>query len=234
MSEPLGDLAGRIARQFAVDSSALVQEASVITEEAALQADNNLFTKIRFSWRPEDKAILDRIRCSAESVFEEAFGEVISVIDYFYMQLRCPEQREVNGQRVVVRDSSNRVVWKKNADGKIVEDWNQLTGQDVEHTLANLERLKLDVAPKVNELMLEALYARHVASDVYDDAWGSIMDGTQGDRTARSNQKSRVDRYHAYFRYYIFSVAKTFLDEISAFQKLLADIRFWQVRTHKG
>ena len=229
MQEPLGDLAERLATRLTTDSSAPVQEASAITEEAALQAENNIFTKVRFSWRPEDRATLERIRMSADGMFEEAFGYAITIIDDFYMSLRIPEQR--NG--VVVRGADNRPVWKKNERGQPLEDWNQITGQDVEHTLANLARLKMEVAPQVNQLMLEALYARTVASDVYDDEWVAIMDDTIPGRTARSNRANRTDRYHAYFRFYIYSVAKTFLDEIINFEKLLTNVRYWQVRTQK-
>ena len=229
MQEPLGDLAERLATRLTTDSSAPVQEASAITEEAALQDANNIFTKVRFSWRPEDRAALEQIRMSADGVFEEAFGYAITLIDDFYMSLRIPEQR--NG--VVVRGADGRIVWKKNERGQFVEDWNQITGQDVEHTLANLARLKMEVAPQVNQLMLEALYARTVASDVYDDEWVAIMDDTIPGRTARSNRANRTDRYHAYFRFYIYSVAKTFLDEILNFEKLLTNVRYWQVRTQK-
>lgn len=229
-SESLGDLAERVAQKMTTETSAPVQEAAAITEEAALAKANNIFEKIRFSWKPEDRAILERIRMAGESAFEDAFTDMITLLDDFYLQLRIPEQR--NGQ--VLRTADDRPVWKTDELGRPLEDWNQLTGQDVEYTLANLVRLRCEVAPRVNQLMLEALYARHCAQDVFDDTWGTMMDGTQGDRNARSNRESRVDRYHAYFRFYLYSVAKTFLDEISNFEKLLNNVRYWQVRAQKG
>ncbi len=229
MQEPLGDLAERLASRLTTESSAPVNEAAAITEEAALQAESNIFTKVRFSWRPEDRAVLEQIRMSADGVFEEAFQHAIALIDEFYMSLRIPEQR--NG--VVVHGADGRPVWKKNERGQPIEDWKQITGQDVEQTLANLARLKMEVAPQVNQLMLEALYARTVASDIYDDEWVAIMDDTIPGRTARSNRASRTDRYHAFFRFYLYSVSDTFLKEISSFQKLLENIRYWQVRTQK-
>lgn len=225
----LGDLGERIAQQITTETSAPVQEAAAITEEAALKADNDLFTKIRFSWKPEDRAALDRIRIAADAVFEEGFSDSIKVMDDFFLQLRIPEHRE----GIVIRDASGRPVWKKDEQGHFIEDWNQLTGQDVEYTLAKLSELRMVVSSQVNRLMLEALYARHAASDVYDDTWGSLMDGTQGDRTARSNRASRQDRYHAFFRFYLYSVTDTFLKEITGFIKLLGDVRYWQVRTQK-
>jgi hypothetical protein len=216
-----------MANKLVTDTSAPVAEATAITEEAALLAEGNLFQKIRFSWRPEDRAILDRIRMSADSMFADAFGVTVEVIDHFYEQLRIPEQR--NG--IVVKDAEGRTVWKKDDHDQIIERWDQLTGQDIEMTLANLERVKLSLAPRVNSLMLEALFARQIAGDVSDEGWMGVLDGTQGDKQAAANRKSKVERFHAYFRFYVFSQADTFLKEVNAFIKLLENIRWWQIRS---
>lgn len=226
----LGDHAEMVAKKLVAETSAPVEEAAAIAEEAALQQENSLFTKIRFSWKAEDRATLDRIRLAADDMFQEGFAEAIAAIDDFYLQLRLPEQRD----GMVVRGADGRPIWQKNENGHFIEEWTQLTGQDVEQTLARLARLRMYLAPQVNQLFLEALYARHVASDSYDDAWFEIMDGTQGDRSARSNRASRQDRYAAYFRYYLWSVAKNFMDEVTAFGKLLSNIRYWQTQSQKG
>lgn len=223
----LGDLAENVAKKLAASSFAPVEEATAIAEEAAL-SDNSLTTKIRFSWRAEDRSILDRIRIASDTAFAEAFTDMIKVVDEFYLQLRVPQHRD----GIVLIGADGRYVWEVGPDGNPIERWSQLTGQDVEHTIANLCRLRLHVAPMVNELMLEALFARSAASDIHDDMWGQVH-GTQGDKDAKSNRENRVDRYHAYFRFYVFSVADTFLKEINAFIKQLENIRWWQVRSQK-
>lgn len=228
MSENLGDLASRVAEKLTLDTLAPVEEATAITEEAAFD-DNNLLVKIRFSWKPEDRKALDHIRISASAMFEELYGDAIASLDWFYEQLRIPAQKD--GKNIT--DAEGRTVWVMDGD-RPLESWDQLTGQDLEKTLADLDRLRFVMAPKVNELMLEALMARHSAQDSFDEAWGETMDGTQGDRTARSNRESRQDRYHAFFRFYLYSVAKTFLDEITNFQKRLNNVRYWQVNAQKG
>lgn len=213
-----------MAKRFMAESSAPVAEAATLTEEAALETPA-LFTKIRFSWRPEDRAILERIRASAESMFAEAFEAAISAIDHFYLQLRVPRHRD----GIVLMGADGRPVWETE-NGRPVERWDQLTGQDVEYTLANLERVKLAVAPRVNQLLLEAMWAKNVSADIHDEAYTKVMEDTVPGRTARANKESREDRYHAFFRFYLYSTAKTFLDEIDNFMKLLTNIRYWQVR----
>lgn len=230
-NRPLGDLAESVAEQLATESFAPLTE-EILTEEDAVESQRaSIFSKIRFSWRPEDRAILDRIRLASDSMVEEAFGEAIATIDRFYEQLRIPETTWVDNHEVVRRGPDGRVVWKRSEEGKIIERWDQLTGPDIEMTIADLLRLKMLIAPQVNQLLNEAIYAKHVASDAYDDAWGTVIQGTQGDRTAKANRQSRQDRYHAHFRYVLYSTANTLVREIVVFINRLADIREWQIRS---
>ena len=218
-------------------SDALVSENTALADENTVEGDlvgeerSSLFTKISFNWRPDDQAILERIKASANALVEETFGDAISVIDRFYEQLRVPETVQRGGHDMVCRDASGRVVWKRNAEGKVIERWDQLTGTDIEATIADLLRLKLLIAPQVNQLLNEAIYAKHVAADAYDDAWGTVVQGTQGDRTAKANRASRQDRYHAHFRYVLYSTAQALLKEIAIFISRLSDIREWQIRS---
>lgn len=212
------DLADEVVNDLITASEAAVHDSAVMTDEAELGASASLFSKIRFSWRPEDKAILERIRIAANSKFKEMNDAFITELDGFYASLWVPERQLPDGS----------TVWKTDNFGRPVEDWSQLTGQDIEQTLMNMQRIKLNVAPMIHELFLNALYARHVASDVADDSWLSVLDGTQGDRTARSNRDSREDRYHAFFHYYVWSKAKVFLDEVNQFMRRLEKVRDWQ------
>lgn len=225
----LGDLAESVAQKLGDETFAPIEEAAAITEEAVLQSENSLFSKITFNWRTEDRMILERIQVAADAMFDEAFASCIQVIDGFFMQLRVPAYRD--GQ--LVKDLRGHIVWEVDeTTGNPIERWSQLTGQDIEMTLVNLQRLRLHVAPQVNKLQLEALLARHSATDASDKGWFSVM-GTQGDRSARASRDSQTDRYHAFFRYYLYSVADTFLKEINSFIKQLENIRYWQVRTQK-
>ena len=233
-TKPFSDLAESVSVQFTDEVFAPLTD-NVLNEGEVLDSDerNSLFSKIRFSWRAEDRAILDRIKISANDLVEETFGEAIATIDRLYEQLRVPETKKYGDSEVVLRDSTGRVVWPRNEAGKIIEQWDQLTGQDIEMTIADLLRLKLLIAPEVNHLLNDAIYAKHVAADAYDDAWGTVVQGTQGDRTAKANRASKVDRYHAHFRYVLYSTANTLMREVVVFISRLGDIREWQIRSQR-
>lgn len=185
--------------------------------------------KIRFTWRNEDEAILTKIEAEAGEMCTEMFSNAIAQVDRFYEYLRVPVYR--NGGRVV--DAQGHQVWKME-NGKLVEQWDQLTGQDIEEILMNLQRIKLYLALDVNKLKNHAVYAKMVGDDFKDDNWGKVMTGTQGDRAARANRESRVDRYHAYFRYYLWSTAESLDKEITQFMRRLEKIRDWRIWDNKG
>lgn len=231
MGKTPGDLAEAMSESLLTDAAkdlAVSVDTDVMSEERS-----GVFTKIRFNWRPEDRAILDRIQSHADALVRDAFGDAVTAIDRFYEQLRVPETVVRGGHEVVLHDAEGRVVWRRDADGRIMERWDQLTGPDIEMTIADLLRLKLAIAPQVNTLLNEAIYAKHVAADAYDDAWGTVLQGTQGDRTAKANRSSRQDRYHAHFRYVLYSTAQALLKEISIFIARLSDIREWQIRSQR-
>lgn len=217
----LGDLAEKVATEMGAEFIAPLNEPLPQDELAAERT--SIFTKIRFAWGPQDKAILDRIRAAADAVFIELFADIITAIDQFYASMRVPE---VNEHGIVRIGPDGRTVWKLDERGRPIEDISQLTGQDVDKAILDLQRLLLEVAPQVDLLMREAVYAHHAARDAHDDAWFGVVEGTQGDRTARSNRESRIERYHAYFRMCLHSSADSFLKEVNAFLKRLDNISY--------
>jgi hypothetical protein len=168
----------------------------------ALQRENkSLFAKIRYTWRAEDRLIVQQIKGAAERHFNEQFGQVMSMLDQFYSK---------------------------------AENRDKLTGQDIEEMLFKLTRSRFILATEVNHLLLDAIYAKHVSDDRYQDHWNDIFDGTQGDKSANASRESREDKYFAFFKFHLYSTADTFLKELNNFQRLLERIRDWQTRGRYG
>jgi len=205
----LGDLAGENADRLRQKHLQTLNQAEIVDESTPLKRDSkkNIFSKIYFQWRTEDKHTLEQCRFAASEMFKEQFSDSIMVLDRFYKALNIARE-----------------------DGKPVADktnWKDISPDDIEQALFELQCLRLTTTPQINELMLEAVYAKNTEQDMYDDAWVAIVDGTQGDRQAYARRKSREDKYHAFFRYYLYSTADTFNRELTAFMYLLKDIRSW-------
>ena len=205
----LGDLAGENADRLRQKHLQTLNQAEIVDESTPLKRDSkkNIFSKIYFQWRTEDKHTLEQCRFAASEMFKEQFSDSIMVLDRFYKALN------------ISREDGKPVASKTN--------WKDISPEEIEQALFELQCLRLTTTPQINELMLEAVYAKNTEQDMYDDAWVAIVDGTQGDRQAYARRKSREDKYHAFFRYYLYSTADTFNRELTAFMYLLKDIRRW-------
>lgn len=176
-----------------------------------------LFQKIEFSWKEEDKNAISQLRSAAEAVFENLFSDSVAALDKFYSSIR-------------VHDPDRPGRYLKTESGAYVEDWSQLGGQDLIQAIFDLQREKVFISQKLSNLFLEASFARQVSTDVYYEAYRKLMEGTVGDRTAYANQQSKVDRYAAFFRYWIWHSANAFQKEIDGTVKVLEKMAEWSTR----
>lgn len=231
----LGDLASQVAEDLQRQHTQETKESprQAIEEESPMVIENRSggpFAKIRFSWRSSDKAILEQIKTAAQTVFWEQFSDTVAALDKFYSSVRVPETRSVGGETIVVKDAGGRLVFRRDDAGQFVEDWSQLTGYDIDELLFRLQRVKLALSQQTTELLNEAVFARYIAQDAYDEAYGSLMEGTQGDRSARANRESRQDRYQAFFRYWLWSQADVFMKELTQFLRVAERIRGFRIQ----
>ena len=225
ISDMAAQTAQRLQNLYLADTKNVPQ---VVDEAGPMVVDerNKLFSKIEFKWRAGDAAILDQIRAASDQAFREMYSEAGVILDHFYASLRIAE---TNDHGVALRDSRGRVLWQKDSRGQEIENWSQLTGDDLEKCLFDLTRLKLVLAPQLNELLLEAVFARHIADDAHQDGYASVMEGTVGDRNAAASKAARQDKYHAFFLYWLYSQADVFMKEITNFCRILERIRYWRI-----
>lgn len=175
--------------------------------------------RIRFAWKHDDEELLERIRKSADHLFAELFADAVETIDRLYASMRIPRYVGPDG----------RTVWETDDQGRPIERIDQLTGQDMDQAILDLERIVLTITPEVNQLRLEALFAQNAAKDAFDDAFPPS--GLADDRTARANRSSRQDRWSAYWRYYIYSTANVFYQEVKQFIRRLENVRYRQMQS---
>lgn len=224
-----GDMAESVARQLhaehlealAADGAAFVDE-----EPVMLASARSMFDKISFRWRADERSQLDRIRASADIVVAHLFADARRAIDDFYASLRTPEHDPETG--MVLRDAQGGVVWQIDERGNPVEDWSQMTGQDIEQCMLELAKIKLTSASQVQELLMEAVFAKHLHDDQYQDAYAELVEDTIPGRNAYAARKTRQDKYHAFFRYYLWSTANVLLGEITNFSRVLERVGYWR------
>lgn len=205
------------------DGAAFVDEEPVMISTPT----KSIFTKIKFRWRSDESDQLDRIRAAVDELIKDLYDDARRSVDAFYGRLRVPEIDPQTG--VAITDSQRRIVWQKDDRGQEIECWDQMTGQDIEQCLLELSRIKMRIGPQVNELLLEAVFAKHIFDDQFQDAYAELVEETIPGRNAYASRKTRQDKYHAFFCYYLWSSAKTFLDEVNNFCRVLERVRYWRV-----
>jgi hypothetical protein len=222
------DRASDVAAELQAKYEAQIERGEVFLDDEPVMnrdAKKGVFAKIEFRWRADDAKIIEQIRAGVDYLFAEMFTDTFAVMDEFYGAMRIPDT--VDG--VVKTDSAGRVLWKKDSGGREIEDWGQLTGQDIEKALLDITRLKLILAPQQNDLLLEAVFAKYIAEDKSHEAYSALLDGTVKDREAYASRESRQDKYHAFFRYYLYSHAEVFMRELTNFARILERIRYWRI-----
>lgn len=225
MSGPVGDsefidLAADVVRRIQEEAARELAAGNIpVLDEAPKEVHPQLaiFKKIEFSWREEDKNAIKQLRAAAEATFENLFAGSIAALDRFYGSIR-------------VMDPNRYGRYLKTESGAYVEDWSQLSGQDLIQAIFDLQREKVYISQKISNLFLEASFAKQVSTDVYYEAYRKLMEGTVGDRTAYANQQSKVDRYAAFFRYWIWHSAASFQKEIDGTMRVLEKMAEWSTR----
>lgn len=230
----LGEISDKAGRQLQEEHERIVNERPIPFDEDPKVMERKgvgIFSRIKFEWRDNDRMILDQIRAAANRGFIEAFHDSIDVLDHLYEAVRVPE---VNAEGVVKLDADGRPIWQKDSRDRFLEDWDNLTGQDIERCLFDLARIRLYVAPQINELLMEAMFAKHIHKDIHDDAYLGPIEGTVADRTAKANRKARQDDYQAFYRYWLWAQGDIFLKELTNTQKMLERLRDWGIRSQQS
>lgn len=214
------DLAASVVQRIQEEAAKELAEGNIPEPEEVPEEVHprlSLFKKIEFSWKEEDKNAIYQLRAAAETVFENLFADSIGALDKFYGSIR-------------VYDPNRPGQYQKTDTGAYVEDWSQLSGQDLIKAIFDLQREKVYISQKISNLFLEASFAKQVSTDVYYEAYRKLMEGTVGDRTAYANQQSKVDRYAAFFRYWIWHSASAFQREIDGTMRVLEKMADWSTR----
>lgn len=230
MSESVGDMAGRVAAGLREQHIGEIERGERVVEEDVRELASearSMFTKMDFRWRESDRLALEQVRAGAAAAFQNEFAAAIGIVDRLYAQVRVPQVHPQYG--TIVLDAQQRPIWQLGPDGRPVEDWSRLTGQDIEGALFALKRLELELSAQRSALLADALFAKHIHDDTYYDAYADVVDGTVKDREARASRQGRVEKYHAYFRFVLWEASDSFSKEIRDFKRLLEKTLNWNV-----
>lgn len=230
-----GDLGDEMAEKLRKEQMSIVEEDTKEMESEEKRVVGlekaGLFSKLEFKWKAEDQLILDRIRAACNTVTMNEYRALQRTLDELYENIRVPELTP-NG--FPLTDEKGRFVWKRHENGRLVEDWSRMDGMDLEVSIFNLQRSRVELATRTNELLQEAIFAKHIFNDEYYEGYRSLVEGTQGDRTAQANRSTREEKYFSFYRFCLWQSADVLLKEISNLQRVMERIRDWRIWSQKS
>lgn len=183
-------------------------------------------TKLKPEWRPEDKSAVEQLKAAADLVVSDIFGASFAILDELFCSVRVPVLTKYD---VPAKDPGGRIIWQRTPAGDYIEDWRKLDGYDIERALVRLQNLRIETSKRVQNLFLETMFAKNTLQDEWHAAYEAPVQGTNPQREAVANRRSKDDRYNYLFRFWIYSNASVFEREIKDTSRLLERIRQWRV-----
>lgn len=180
------------------------------------------FSRMRTSWRGEDKIIIEEIKVQAEKLMRAQFGDAFAIMDRLYNLVREPEVNPADGTLRLGPD--NRPRWKVHANGMPVEDWSNLGDRDRLQFLYEITTHLFTWEQRAAELWGEAMLAKVAWEERFADGFRSL-EGRQtvDDKVQAGVRYSIEERYFGVFQSIISRRAEALVRAMSRLEQRLKD-----------
>lgn len=191
-------------------------------EEMNLSPRKRFFERFDYSWSPTEKAYLTVIKAAADEMVASILTGPILALNDLYAQARVVK---LTGSGRPMKDLDGNPVWETDELGRPIEDWSSVTNENIEQTIIKFYTIKLDVTNRVSDLYLEAVFARYMLKDGWNERYSNIIEGTVNEKTAAADRAVRREKYKAFSRYWLWFKANELQKDINATVYNLEKIR---------
>lgn len=164
--------------------------------EEVLEIDTFLAQGIRYEPRASEAVIIAKIQKAADEMIQPTFEEADRVLEEFYESVRIFDIDRETGERV----------HRRHSDGRYVEDWANLSRQDVEQAIWGLQRCILKLEAHASDLYMRTQFAHNVWDDEYQERYRAPVEGTVHDRGASARRATKDSRYFYLFSYWLWKL----------------------------
>lgn len=180
------------------------------------------FSRMRTDWRGEDAFMMTRVHEAVDKLVGESFADAYSIMYELYCVVREP----VMDGEAPKTDADGFVVWRRNATGSYVEDWEKLRTRDRERFLFLITTRLFEWTQKASSAWAEAMFAKALWEDAfslgYEELEGSKP--TVDARTAHGRIASRDERYFAIFTTYYSRKVDAIVKSMELLSQRLKDV----------
>ena len=169
-----------------------------------------LISELKLDWSPEEKLVVERIKTLINDEINREFAKAFSI-----------EKQMLDKVRMLGTDGT----WMLNQDGSIYEDWNRITTQDMDNFVQDATVYILYSSETVSNSFTEAVFAKNVLGDAYDDYYAQIPAGTTKDKEARAKRSTRQDRWFANYKALKYRRGKEVIENLETHVRRIEAIR---------
>lgn len=153
-------------------------------------------------FEPEDRRMMDALIEAADNRLRQDYAQLFEIESKFIGKVRQRQSIAAGGGYVL------------NSNGSFVEDWTQLTLQDMEEfILAATQYIVFDGQSAINT-QAEAAYATMFYNEKYSREFSSPLSGTTDFRAATATLMAQRERWRAQFCSHYWKKAKDFIDRM--------------------
>lgn len=156
------------------------------------------FSRMRTTWRGEDKIVIEEIKVQARKVTEALFPEAHGIMDRLYLAVREPL---IGPDNQVRTGPDGRPVWRCHDNGSPVENWTLLSDHDRRNALFEITTHLFEWEQRAAELWGEAMFAKVSWEERFADGFMEPQGRqTVDDRVQAGTKSSIEERYFAVFK----------------------------------
>jgi len=158
---------------------------------------------LTLSWTEDEEETLSALKMAADNALQTEFSEPFAIMKSLQHKVRVQEDI-VDG----------KVIWRRNPDGSIYENWRTLTVADMDAFVMQASAWTYFGGFQVIDSYADAVFAKFLMDERYDAEYSKQLSGHIPDKTAKANSAIIVDKYRAFFRNIYYKKAKAAVDRL--------------------
>jgi hypothetical protein len=152
------------------------------------------FSRIRAEWSFEERTVVDMVTGTVERRIREVFADAFVIMDDLYAIVREPELDTEGRPR---RGVDERPIYRRTANGDVVENWARLSVRQQEDFLFRITSRIYAWEQSAADAWAEAMLAKAMWEERFAIGYDAPMSGTIEDRTSRAKMDATDERYMA-------------------------------------
>jgi hypothetical protein len=198
-----------------------------VGEDVGFQGAGAVLPKLKMTFDKDEQETIDTIKFVVEQQVVSEFQPAFMLIKKFINRTRIPQ---LDGMGNEVMDETGKVQWQRNSDGSIIEDWSKVGAMEMDSLVLNASTFSFFGGQKSIDLYAEAVFAKYMAEDAFDDKFAKILQGTISDKTTAANRNVRMERYFAFYKAYQYKRVKEVLDRLDSLVRRVEQVRMAQLK----